>query len=295
MTVETKLRSAMAEAVAPAHADTERLVSAARRRGMGIRRRRQALGAVGVAAAVLVATVAPNVVASDHTHHIAPQPLTSGGSPTPRFNADKTTPFTGRSTAAALLYAVQLQASGGATSFAGADPDPGPMPETYAFFRFTPRGSATSGEVAINIQPDFLGPDVKPGDDRASQVRELTQCQTWMTRCSATHLGDGSWLTTYDDRSDYQHGRGIRRVAALYRADGLRLVVSASNGYDVTERDEQITRDEPVLTTEQLVAIVRQPWWGTRLPSYFVEQGAELEPYHDGSSTRAITSPIPGK
>ena len=50
MTVETRLRSAMADAVAPTQPDTDRLVTTARRRGMGIRRRRQVLGQMMVSA-----------------------------------------------------------------------------------------------------------------------------------------------------------------------------------------------------------------------------------------------------
>lgn len=289
MTVETRLRTAMAEAVAPFSPDADALVSAARRRGLGIRRRRQALGAVGVAAAVAVSVAAPSLVAGDHGARV-PQPLITGSPTVSSLDTGRTSPFTGRSTAAALLYAVGQEAAGAATDFHGTDPDRGPMPETYAFFRFTPAGSATAGQIAINIQPDFFGTTAKPGDD---SVQQLTHCQSWMQQCTATRLDDGSWLTTYDDRSDYQQGRGIRRVAALYRPDRLRVIVSATNGFDVTERDEQITRTDPVLTTEQLVGIVTQSWWGPRLPTYFVAQGAGLKPYQDGSASASVATAAP--
>ena len=44
MTVETNLRTAMAAAVAPTTPDADQLVIAARRRGLGIRRRRHPWG-----------------------------------------------------------------------------------------------------------------------------------------------------------------------------------------------------------------------------------------------------------
>jgi hypothetical protein len=105
-----------------------------------------------------------------------------------------------------------------------------------------------------------------------------------MDRCVSTRLPDGSRLTTYDDLSS--RSDGIRRVVELYRPDvDFRLVVSASNGIDVTERDEQIARADPVLTTEDLVAIATQPWWGATLPRYFTAQGAGLGDYSDRSSS----------
>jgi hypothetical protein len=100
-----------------------------------------------------------------------------------------------------------------------------------------------------------------------------------MEGCTTSNLADGSRLVTYDDRSDYGDRKGIRRVVELYRPDQVRLVVSASNGYDVTERDERVTRSEPVLTTAQLEAIVEQPWWGPDLPARFTELGAKVRPY----------------
>lgn len=294
MSVETNLRTAMAEAVAPAHPDTDRLVSASRRRGLGIRRRRQALGSVGVAAALGLAVLAPNVVAGDHGRR-STDAMQVGTVPT-AFDAQDTRPVTGRSAAAALLYAVGLTAKGEATDFRGAAGDGrsanDPSAEAYTIFRFTPAGSETSGEVAINIQPNFLGDpnDAKPGDH--TTVPDA-RCQSWMQRCTFTRLADGSKLTTYDDTSS--HGStGVRRVAALYRPDGVRVLASASNGFDVTELDEKIVRDEPVLDTDQLVAIVSQPWWGPELPTYFTNEGEKLTPYSDRSASAMAATPSDG-
>jgi hypothetical protein len=288
MTVETKLRSAMAEAVAPAHADTDRLVAAARRRGMGIRRRRQALGAVGVAAAVGLVVTAPTVIAGSRGTDIAPAASMSVGSTPLAMDSSQTQPLTGRSTAAALLYAVGLQGRGTATDFHGQGGDAS-GPAGYAFFRFTPEGGARAGEVAINVQRFWTSP-AKQGDKLAGR---LAQCDSWMEDCTTATLPDGSRLLTYGDRSDYGDRKGIRRVVELYRTDQVRLVVSASNGYDVTERDERITRSQPVLTTAQLEAIVTQPWWGPDLPIRFTELGATLKPYSSigGAIEATPTSP----
>jgi hypothetical protein len=290
MSVETKLRAAMAEAVAPTHPDTDHLVAMSRRRGLGIRRRRQVLGSVGVAAALGLAVLAPNVVAGDHGTHSA-DAMRVGTAPA-AFDTRDTRPLTGRSAAAALLYAVGLTADGEATDFQGSADERAPDPEAYAFFRFTPEGSATRGQVAVNVQPSFLGDDPKPGDEAG-----VSSCQSFMARCTFTRLPDGSKLTTYDDRSTYGSG-GVRRVASLYRPDGVRIVVSASNGWDVTELDEKITRKEPVLTTDQLVGIVTQPWWGPELPAYFTEQGKALSTYSDRSASAMATAsdaPTPSK
>jgi hypothetical protein len=69
------------------------------------------------------------------------------------------------------------------------------------------------------------------------------------------------------------------------------VVASASNGHDVTELAAKITRQDPVLTTAQLVVVVRQPWWGTALPHYFTTRGAELKPYSAAES--AVESATP--
>jgi hypothetical protein len=276
------LHDEMARATANARIDADELVTAARRRGLAIRRRRQALatiGTLGVAGAVaaLVVTFAP---AGNHDQVAGPagtvSVLPSGFSPTP------TAAFTGRSTAAALLYAVQQQSPGGRSAdFRWQDPgrDQG---ETYAVFRFTPAGSNAPGEVGINVQPGMAG-DV--GNDCS---------QRFMHHCTIHTLPDGSRLRTYDDLSG-KDPAGIRRVAELLRPDGVRVIASASNGLDVTENDEQIDRAAPVLDTRQLSAIVGATWWGPRLPAYFERVGSELTGEGIPSGTSEATAlPTPG-
>lgn len=283
MTVETNLRAAMAAAVAPTATDSDHLVATARRQGLGIRRRRQALGGVGVAAALALAIAAPLTITGNHGGRA--DQLSVGTQPR-SFETSPADPLTGRSTAAALLYAVGLQAHGTATNIRGAA-DSGSYPEAYVILRFSPADSDTTGEVAVNLNSGFTYGTTKAGDE----ARDLIgRCETFMRQCTSTRLPDGSRLTTYEDPSPYGGEAGVRRVAELYRPEvDLRVLVSASNGFDVTERDEKITRAEPVLTTEQLVAIVTQPWWGAKLPSYFTEQGADLADYSDRSASAVAT------
>jgi hypothetical protein len=263
----------MAEAVAPFSPDPDALVSVARRRGLGIRRRRQALGAVGAAAAVALAVAAPSLVAGDHGVR-SPAPMVVG-SQSASLDTTQTSAITGRSTAAALLYAVGLQASGTATDFRGQGGEAAGarMVQTYAGFSFTPDGSATAGDVGMNVQ--YVAPETQAKGEKS----RFTRCDTYMEDCKITHLPDGSTLRTSLQRSDYGGGTGMMWTADLVRADHVRVVAFATNGSDVTERDEKITRTQPVLTVAQLEAVVRQPWWGVRVPTYFAEQGDQLSPY----------------
>jgi hypothetical protein len=278
----------MAEAVSPFSPDPDALVSVARRRGLGIRRRRQALGAVGVAAAAAVAVTAPSLVAGDHGV-TSPAPIVVG-SQSASLDTGKTSPITGRSTAAALLYAVGLQASGTATNFRGQGDDvtTDRLVMTYAVFDFTPTGSRAAGEIGINVQ--YVPPETQAKPEK----KPYMTCHGYPEPCSIEHLADGSVLRRSVQHSAYGDRSGVMWTADLERPDHLRVVAFASNGSDITERDEQVTRDEPVLTTEQLVAIVEQPWWGTKLPTYFAEQGDQLRPYNAvGGAAEASPSSSP--
>lgn len=291
MTTETRLREAMADAVAPALPDPDQLVTIARRRGLGIRRRRQALGTVGVAAAIALAALAPTVIAGDRGTEATVTHSLSVGSVEQAFDPHQTSPITGRSTAAALMYAVGLEASGTATDVRGQGDGKGVdggIVMTYGVFAFTPGGSSTAGEVAVNVQ--YLPPETQAkGDD----VRALT-CHDGMEDCHVTQLADGSSLRTSVQHSEHNAHTGTMLVADLHRADHVRVVATASNGSDITERDEKVTRDDPVLTTAQLVAVVTQPWWGAELPMYFAQQGDLLKPYDEvGGAADATPSSSP--
>lgn len=278
------LRDAMERATDAARIDPDALVTTARRHGLAIRRRRQALATLGTlgvagAAAAMVLTLAPGGGGFAHVAGPAGSVavLPSGFSPTP------TSPFTGRTTAAALLYSAQKQAPDART----ADfrwQDPGAVAgETYAMFRLTPAGSDKPGEVGINVQPGMAGDVGK-------------SCEpSYMDHCKTVTKPNGSILRTYDDLSG-KDPAGIRRVAELLRPDGVRVVAYASNGLDVTENDEQITQTDPVLGFDQLSAIVSQSWWGPELPTYFTAIGHELtgEGIPTGSAeATAVPTPAP--
>jgi hypothetical protein len=289
MSVETNLRAAMAEAVAPSHPDTDRLVADSRRRGLGIRRRRQALGSIGVVAALGLAVLAPNLVAGDRGDRSSDSMQV--GTTAATFDLDKTAPITGRSNAAALMYAVGLEASGTATEFRGQGDGHATdgLVMTYAGFAFTPAGSDTAGEIGMNVQ--YVPPETQAKGGGASRMR----CHGgYMEDCKITNLADGSVLRTSVQRSVYGDRTGLMRTADLVRPDHLRVVAFASNGSDISERDEKVTRSEPVLTIDQLTAVVTRPWWGPRLPTYFTEQGDKL-PSFDliGGATEATPSSSP--
>lgn len=290
MTTETRLRDAMADAVTPTLPDTDQLVAIARRRGLGIRRRRQALGSVGAAAALGLAVLAPNVVAGDHGTHVSPAAPTIVGTTPVSFDPSRTSAITGRSTAAGLVYAVGLQASGTATDFRGQGDGSTPdgIVMTYGVFEFTPTGTTTAGEIGVNVQYE------PPSTQAKGAARHRMTCETYMEQCWIRHLADGSVLRTSVQHSGHDDHTGLMATADLVRADGVRVVAFASNGSDITERDEKVTRDEPVLTIDQLVAVVTQPWWGVELPTYFTRQGDLLKSYNQvGGAAGATPSSSP--
>lgn len=294
MSVETQLRSAMAEAVVPVIADHDQLVAVARRQGLGIRRRRQALGTVGIAAMVGALALVPGLLPAPGHGGATPTRVLVGAVPQ-SFDPADTAPITGRSTAAALLYAVGLEASGTATDFRGGvtrSTSDGIVSSAVGFL-FTPDGSDAAGRVFVNV-------DFEPA---ATQAKDLSPrppaCDIpSMEDCKVTRLSDRAWLRTALDRSSYGDRRGLRRVADLVvhdydkGGDYFRVVVSAANGDNATDPGETITRRDPVLTGEQLTAIVEQAWWGVRLPAVFTTKGATLEPFTgaDHIDGRTVTS-----
>lgn len=280
------LRDAMARATASARIDHESLAAVARRRGLGVRRQRQTLatvGALGVAGAA--ATVVLAVIPGAADHH---QPLGTPSSATPSdstsptgFSPTPTAPFTGRSTAAALAYAVHQVAAGGISHIRWQDPV-GAFGETYAAFRFSPAGAA--GEVEVNVQPDFSG----------AAAGDLRRCDAWMRHCSVDRQADGDVLVTYDEISSSDQ-RGVRRAASLLRSDGVRVIVAASSGTAIGKPEQKISAAAPVLGFRQLKAVVAEPWWGADLPAYFKRQGARLhgKPV-DGSAPTPSAGPTAG-
>ena len=77
-------------------------------------------------------------------------------------------------------------------------------------------------------------------------------------------------------------GDGLRVVADIFspRRD-LRVIASATNGFELPNNEWDVTRPEPVLSGDQLADVVTQDWWGFKLPARFAEEGKELNPYEE--------------
>ena len=94
-------------------------------------------------------------------------------------------------------------------------------------------------------------------------------CLGWMEACRVSTLPDGSLLRTYAKHSaDVNGGTGERLVAERVVGQ-VRVVASATNGFELPANEWDITRPDAVLSTEQLTTVVSQPWWGFQLPAEF--------------------------
>ena len=127
---------------------------------------------------------------------------------------------------------------------------------------------AGAGEVGLNVQ---FG------------MGFVSTCEnsSWAVRCRSRALPGGGRLTTYDEESAAAGGTHVRRVADLLRADGVRVVVSASNGFDLSANQYDVRRPEPAFTVEQLAAIVRLDFSGDTLPGRYLEAGEQLRPFEE--------------
>ncbi len=87
-----------------------------------------------------------------------------------------------------------------------------------------------------------------------------------MEACRVSTLPDGSLLRTYAEHSASVSGGTGERLVAERVVGQVRVVASATNGFELPANDWDITRPDAVLSTEQLTAVVSQPWWGFELP-----------------------------
>ena len=104
-----------------------------------------------------------------------------------------------------------------------------------------------------------------------------------MLDCTRRTLPGGDLLRTYREKQDPSADPEGQRVVAEYistRRD-LRVVASATNGFERAGNEWDVTREEPVLSTDQLAEVVTEDWWGFELPARFAEEGAKLTPYQD--------------
>jgi hypothetical protein len=262
--------------------DLDRLVVSARTRGTVVRRRRRAAVTAGVAA--LLAVGAVGVVSAlpepttESRQQVADDP-TPTPTPTPSDTpppAPQDGPATARGAVAALDWAVRQQVAGTTSDYFGQPPEPeleGFGRDYYAQLVFDDGGGA--GEVGLNVQfaIGFVG---------------TCENSSWGVDCESRALPGGGRITTYDDVS----GAHVRRVADLHRADGVRVVVSASNGFDLGGNEYDVRRSEPAFTADQLAAVVQAEFWGETLPTRFLEAGERLRPFREESAFIEAT-PLP--
>ena len=265
----TDLRDHMHDSVDHQHTDLAGLTSRARRQGTTLRRRRRfavagsalavvaVLGAGAVAASGLLrdaSVVSPDAAVADQGRDVQ-KPQKSK----PAHRAP-TTKATGRATAAALYAAVTEVVAGTGSAFAGQGPFES-SPDSYGEFAFAPDDGSGAGEVGVNVQDKSIIADQIAG--------QRLVCLDWMEACRVSTLPDGSLLRTYAEHSASVSGGTGERLVAERVVGQVRVVASATNGFELPANDWDITRPGAVLSTEQLTAVVSQAWWGFELPAEF--------------------------
>jgi hypothetical protein len=267
--VSTSLHDLMHRAVEDTAPDLGRISTAARRRGLAIRRRRQALSAVGAATAVVVIVVGAGQLGG-LTQHEAPAagaPRASESASTPASPTPvRTVPITGRATVAGLISSVSAVAPGTPSALRGqgsADSS-----DTYGEMRWDPPDGTGISVIGINVQPAF-------------QSTEIYRCRAWQVSCRVIRRAGGATLMTYEEHTPTAAGDGIRAVADLFRTDGVRVVASSTNGIELPASRWRLTRTRPYLSTSQLYRVVAEPWWGPTIDARLQQAGQRLHPYED--------------
>ena len=274
MRLEEMMRAATDDTVA----DLDRLTRGASTQGRGIRRRRRLAGAVtgvGVVAACavgvsLITATDPPAPAPAATGSETTGPETTGPAAGTAVEPAPPVPLDGRSTAALLRAMVDDVADGAVDGFAGQGSPGDGSPDTYAELVLAPTGEVGSGLVGVNVQDVAI----IDGDPRT--------CLGFMTECSVVKLPGGDVLRTYRGPSESAAGNDVRRVAELISdARGVRVVVSATNGFSLGGNKWDVTRDASVLTADQLGTLATDERWAFDVPAEYAEQGAGLAPYRD--------------
>jgi hypothetical protein len=271
----TELRDRMQDTVSHHHTDLVTLAARARRQGTSLRRRRrQAMAGSALAVAVLVGGVGvagSGLLTSPQAERGTP-PVAGKGGGTPSQQAShkpaaETTPATGRTTVAALYASVTDLVPGKGTDFVGQGPfrDEPVMADTYGELAFSPADGSGAGRIGINLQPAEILADPR----RGLTAVEGFVCVDWMDSCQVSTLPDGSLLRTYAEHSQAAGGGTGERLVAEHLIGGLRVLASASNGFEGPSNEWDITRPDAVLTTEQLTTVVLQEWWGFELPAEY--------------------------
>ncbi len=269
MRLEEMMRAATDDTVA----DLDRLTRGASTQGRGIRRRRRLAGAVTGAGVVAACAVGVSLITATDPPAPAPEAAgseTAGPAASTAAEPAPPVPLDGRSTAALLRATVDDVAGGAVDGFAGQGIPGDGSPDTYAELVLAPTGEVGSGLVGVNVQDV----SIIDGDPRT--------CLDFMTECTVMKLPGGDLLRTYRGPSESAAGNDVRRVAELISdARGVRVVVSATNGFSLGGNKWDVTRDATVLTNDQLVTVATDERWAFEVPAEYAEQGAGLAPYRD--------------
>jgi hypothetical protein len=257
-----KLHDSLDHAVADISADLPALVSASRKQGLSLRRRRRALSSVGTAAAVALAAVGGYALLPG-----SDGPGSTGTEVTSRPAAPLsgvTAPITGPGVVAALRAAVDDVADGTFSRFQGGVS----RNDADASLLLRPdHGTGPAGQVMVNLQ-----------SLRGSVGAGPYVCEpAIMAHCAVRPLPGGDTLRTYREDDDTEFGDGSQRVVAevLSPSRKLRVVVFSRNGNAWAPGE---FREHSVLDTEQLTEIATQPWWSLSvLPTEYVAAGGELD------------------
>ena len=266
----TDLRDRMHETVSHHHVDLATLTARARRQGTSLRRRRRlAVTGSAVAVVALIATTGvagAGLLGNGPAGHRVP-PAATDEAPPPAPPAPATTRATGRTTAAALYAAVTDVVPGTGTDFAGQGPEQegSSGPDTFGEFAFSPADGTGDGKVGVNVQTASILADT----DRGTSAREGFVCTDWMETCRVTTLADGSLLRTYAEHTSAVEGGTGERLVAERLTEQVRVVASATNGFEGPGNHWDITRPKAVLSVDQLATVVSQPWWGFELPAEY--------------------------
>ena len=264
----TDLRDHMHDTVDHQHTDLAVLTTRARREGTRLRRRRRIAVAGSALAAVAVlgaGAVAASGLLPDATVVSPDVPVADQGGKPPKSQPARrapTTTATGRSTVAALYAAVTDVVPGTGSKFAGQGPDEH-FADTYGELAFAPADGSGAGEIGVNLQ----GKSILAVEGLSAE--EGFVCVGWMETCRVSTLPDGSLLRTYAEHTAAVSGGTGERLVAERLVGRVRVVASATNGFELPANDWDITRPHAVLSTEQLTAVVSQPWWGFELPAEF--------------------------
>lgn len=227
--------------------DLAGLAHAARRRGLAIRRRRQALGLVGAAAAT--ALVLGGTQLATGALPGSGGPAATGGS---ALAQPELVRATGRTTAAALLEVLHEVSAGEATGVKGSGQgaEPGSTGAgTQADLTWTP--ASGTGPTTVQVQ---VRPGGEPTDPVECRVRAGEPCEIEVRP-------DGSQVersTQVLDR-DLPGTGAVGRLVSVQRPDGTEVLAMSTNDPDLRGRPSV------PLTFAQLEAIAASPYFGPRM------------------------------